>query len=100
MINLCAVMRADRLNALADSADVVLLRDDEADDHLPEILSQNPDSASVGNRRLEIGVSGIDAGQKTAVIGVEIEIRFPDCLKIRLGAVHQNDAVFLAFIRG
>ena len=72
------IIRAKSLNALPDPPDIILLRNDKRDHHLPHILPQNPDSTAKIRRPGKICIFSAHRSNTTAVISVYIKILPPD----------------------
>ena len=66
------------IEEIKESADIILLGDQKSNDHLPEVLPEDPYSLSPGRRDGQIPVSGIDLPDIPAVIIVQVKIRNPD----------------------
>ena len=73
-----SVQGGQLFHRLTDLRYGTLLGDDEGDDHLPQILAQDADSAPEAGGGQEVGILRGDHFLNLPVIGVQIKIVFPE----------------------
>ena len=77
---------AQVLDTFRDARNVILLRNDKADNGFPDVLPQDAQAASGLHRRLKIAVAECDFRLVASVIRVQIKIIPPERLKFVLAA--------------
>ena len=71
---------------------MILLGYDEGNDHLPQILVQDPDPSSIFCRRHQIRILSVHTGYDRGIIRLQVKIISPHMVKLLLCAV-KRDAV-------
>src|SRR5699024_8348050 len=71
----------------ADPGNVVLLGNEKRYDHLPQILSQDPDSLSEIGRFCKISILLVNLSYKTSVICFQIKIGLPEVFHLLRGTI-------------
>ena len=83
------------VDAPSNPDDIILLRDKERRNHLPQFLTENPDSAPKLRRALKVTISGINLRYVEGIILFQIKIASPKILKFLFSAGKDALAPFL-----
>ena len=77
-----SISLAQKRNAFPYPPDIILLGNDKGHYHLPQILAENPNPASVRSRAQKIGVLFIYSGYNFPVILLPVKIVSPQAFKL------------------
>ena len=91
----CSIFFAKSFDTAPDPGNIILLRDQKCNDHLPQILAKDTDSTSALYRRAQVAVSWIYFFYISFIICINIKIWNPITDKLHIAAIKINNTSFL-----
>ena len=84
-----------RIYAVSNPGDIIVLRNQEGDDHLPQILTEDPHAPAKGHGRLQVLILRVHRTLHRFIVGIHIKIGTPDPFKFSFLTGKQKAAFVL-----